>query len=222
MQSQIIIKLYINIHSPHPSQPNEWAIQNLYKNFDSIKPDEIYSTGLHPWFLVETNWQNLMDDLKQVSIQSNVVAIGECGLDKVCSTDMALQQAAFIAQIKWANEINKPLIIHCVRSYEEILLLLKQLENKVPVIFHGFNKNITLAEKIIEQGCYLSFGKALFQQRIKEVFAAIPLESLFTETHDPDITIDSIYLEAATAKNISVEALSLQIEKNAIAVFKRL
>ena len=214
--------MFINIHSPHPSQPNEWAIKNLYKNFDRIESGGIYSTGLHPWFLLADNWQDQMNVLKKTSIQNNVVAIGECGLDKVCSTDMALQQAAFIAQINWANEINKPLIIHCVRAYQEVLLLLKQLDNKVPVIFHGFNKNITLANTIIDHGYYLSFGKALFQQRTKEVFAAIPLETVFTETHDANITIDSIYTEAAAAKNISVEALSLQIQKNAIAVFKRL
>ncbi len=214
--------MFINIHSPHPSKPNEWAIQNLYKNFDTIEPGGIYSTGLHPWFLHADNWLDQMNVLQQSSRQNNVVAIGECGLDKVCNTDLQLQQTVFTAQIKWANEINKPLIIHCVRAYEEVLLLLKQLDNKVPVIFHGFNKNITLAKKIISHGYYLSFGKALFQQRTKEVFAALPLEAVFTETHDEDIAIDSIYKEAAAAKNISVEALSLQIEKNAIAVFKQL
>ncbi len=214
--------MFINIHSPHSSHQHEWAIQNLYKDFNTMHPGGVYSTGLHPWFIEANSLQQKLNELKQASIQNNVVAIGECGLDKVCKTNMQLQEDAFVAQVQWANEINKPLIIHCVRSYDEVLLLLKQLDNKVPAIFHGFNKNITLAKKIIDDGYYLSFGKALFHQNTKEVFAAIPLNTAFMETHDTGITIDSIYREAADAKNISVEALILQIEKNAIAVFKQL
>lgn len=85
-----------------------------------------YSAGLHPWYIDETGWKTSFEALKQFSLQNQVIAIGECGLDKVCKTSFSLQQEVFIAQLLWANEINKPLIIHCVKAFDEILGLLKK------------------------------------------------------------------------------------------------
>ena len=89
-----------------------------------------------------------MKDLSALKIFSktdSVLAIGECGLDKACDTNFKLQQQVFTTQVNWANEIKKPLIIHCVRAYGEVLSLLQKNNNKVPVIFHGFNKNGAVA-----------------------------------------------------------------------------
>ena len=149
----------------------------------------------------------------------HVIAIGECGLDKVCKTSFPLQQEVFIAQLLWANEINKPLIIHCVKAFDEILGLLKKHSIKVPVIFHGFNKNRLLAEKIIQQGHWLSFGKALQQPAMQQIFASLPTNKIFLETDDAAINIQQIYLAATSLKNISMEQLNLQLTKNVHAVF---
>jgi TatD DNase family protein len=211
--------LYINIHSHSPAAASEWAIQNLYKDFNlAIKPG-IYSAGLHPWYIDEAGWKAAFDTLKQYSRQQHVIAIGECGLDKVCNSSFPLQQEVFIAQLLWANEINKPLIIHCVKAFDEILGLLKKHSNKVPVIFHGFNKNRLLAEKIIQQGHWVSFGKALLQPAMQEIFASLPTDKIFLETDDATINIQQIYLAATSVKNISMEQLNLQLTKNVHAVF---
>jgi len=139
--------LYINIHSPCPGKKDEWAIQNLYKDFDRVHLPGTYSTGLHPWFLHEDSLDKEMNRLKIASKNKQVVAIGETGLDKVCNTNMKLQQKAFSEQIIWANEICMPMIIHCVRAYEEVLHMLLKHKNKMPVIFHGFNKSLPVAEQ---------------------------------------------------------------------------
>ncbi len=211
--------LYINIHSHYPAATGEWVIQNLYKDFNLATEAGIYSAGLHPWYIDEAGWKASFEILKQFSKKDQVIAIGECGLDKVCKTSFPLQQEVFIAQLLWANEINKPLIIHCVKAFDEILGLLKEHSNKVPVIFHGFNKNRLLAEKIMQQGHWLSFGKALLQPAMQEIFASLPTGKIFLETDDAAINIQQIYLAATSVKNISMEQLNLQLTKNAHAVF---
>jgi TatD DNase family protein len=158
--------LYINIHTHH-TKPVEGIISigNLYKNFDQIEPDSLYSVGLHPWYLSEAEWKNEFSVVKNKSLLPNVVAIGEAGLDKVCSTDFSLQQTVFIQHIQLANELKKPLIVHCVKAHAEVIALLKQTQVEVPVLFHGFNKSKGLAQQLIALGYYLSFGKGLEKQK---------------------------------------------------------
>lgn len=212
--------LYINIHSHTPAQPGEWAIQNLYKNFNNITIPGIYSAGLHPWHIHETAWKQEFESLKSICRNEHVIAIGECGLDKICSTPLLLQQEVFIAQLLWANEINKPLIIHCVRAFDEILKLFDIHKNKVPVIFHGFNKNRLLAEKLSAKGHWLSFGKALLQPGSHDSFKAVPAGQFFLETDDATVAIEPIYKAAVNLKNTTVDELHLQLKKNVHTVFK--
>lgn len=211
--------MFINIHSHQPEIKNEFVIQNLLKDFNQLLSPGYYSAGLHPWHLESQKWQQQLLQLKKISTAENILALGECGLDKVCKTDFKLQQEVFIAQILWANEINKPLIIHCVQAFSELGDLLKKYNNKTPVIFHGFNKNSRIAEKMLNDGHYLSFGKSILQLRNKVIFEQVPLNRIFLETDETNISIEEIYKEAAAIKNISLETLSLQIEKNVQLVF---
>ncbi len=212
--------MYINIHSHTKSQSNgELIIHNHYKDFETIDTLQIHSIGLHPWYFDEQNWQLQFESLKKYSQSTYAVAIGECGLDKVCNTNFSLQQKVFLQQISWANEINKPLIIHCVKAHNEVLKLLKACNNKVPVIFHGFNKNGTLAQQLIAHGYYLSFGKALQNRSMQSIFASVPIEQIFLETDDADISIEKIYDYAAASTPIDVNTLSLQITKNTELIF---
>jgi len=211
--------LFINIHSHNKPGINEWCIINLYRDFDETKKQGHYSIGLHPWYIQEENWQQDLKDLEKYYNQETVLAIGECGLDKVCKTAFSLQEEVFVSQINLANKINKPLIIHCVRAFDEILLLLKKHRNKVPVIFHGFNKNLSLAEKLVAAGHWLSFGKSILHKDKRSAFASIPLDKIFFETDDASTGIDNIYITAAEIKNISIEELSSQLSKNLFTVF---
>jgi TatD DNase family protein len=148
-----------------------------------------------------------------------VVAIGETGLDKLCKTDWSKQELSFIAHVQWANFIHKPLIIHCVKAWDEVFAALTQEKVSVPVIFHGYAKNLQLAQQITRQGYYLSFGKALEQERLQQVLNAIPVNQFFLETDDADIEIETVYDYAAAALSIDRISLSLQLQKNAEAVF---
>ncbi len=212
-------KNFIDIHTHSPSRKGEWVIQNVYKDFDRL-PSSFFSAGLHPWFIQKETWKQELNTLRSISTDAKMIALGECGLDRVCNTDYEFQQTVFIAQIQLANQINKPLILHCVRAYEDVMHLLEKEQNSVPVIFHGFNKGLALAQKLISKNYYLSFGKAVERPHVQDIFAALPLQHIFLETDDAEISIETIYKTAAAAHGISEEELSLQLQQNTAQVFK--
>lgn len=212
--------LLINIHRHQPHNNDEWSIQNLHAHFDQLNSLFNYSVGIHPWYIDSKTIKEELAQMKIASQQKNVIAIGECGLDRLCTTDFKLQEKVFIEQILWANEIAKPLIIHCVKAHQECLTLLKEYNRTSPVIFHGFNNKLETANNILNQGYYLSFGRHIFNPAIENVFSKISLEKIFLETDDSDISIDDIYKQAAKIKNISTERLSLQIKNNLERVLK--
>lgn len=211
---------YINIHRHGPAEVNEFGIENLYKNFEKA-PGSYFSAGLHPWYITDETWKSQYEQLESLSRNApQMLAVGECGLDKVCDTDFHLQEKVFTAQVMLANHSQKPLIIHCVRAFDEVMQVLKNNRNTVPVIFHGFNKHKVLAQQLAGKGFYLSFGKALQKDAVKETFGTVPLSQVFLETDDAGIDIAGIYRMAAAAAAISEETLSLQLQKNLSSIFK--
>jgi TatD DNase family protein len=194
-------------------------IVNVYEHFEGIPQTGWFSAGLHPWHLPEPID---LSPLKQVAMQPNVLAIGECGLDKVCTTDWDLQLSAFTQQIELANNIGMPLILHCVRAWEEVIATLKHHKVSVPVIFHGFNKS-NIASRLIDNGYYLSFGKALLSQGSPAgaAIASVPAHRFFLETDDSEISITDIYAAAATLRQTEQDDVILQLRQNSKTVFNR-
>jgi TatD DNase family protein len=187
---------------------------------DSEKPN-YYSYGIHPWY-INTNYRDVLERLHLVGRDRRCLAIGECGLDKLIKTDMRLQTEIFEEQIALANEINKPLIIHCVKAFNEVLYSLEKKQNKVPVIVHGFNNNMNIANELLKSGVKLSFGKALltFGSNASEVIRHVGRHNFFLETDDSDISIKYIYKKAAELLGIDEEILKEQLKSNYQKTFK--
>ncbi len=203
---------FINIHTHTSNQPNEWCLQNLHAHFELILPERNYSIGIHPWHIDTGSTQ--FETLSKFASCPNVLAIGECGLDKLCNTDFQLQEKIFIQQVGLANELGKPLIIHCVKAFTELFFILRKQQIKVPVIIHGFNKNIRLANELIQYGYYLSFGKAVFNTNMQEVIKSTPIHQLFFENEDAHLSMQSIYEKAAALLGMTINDLSLQVQQN--------
>lgn len=211
--------MFIDIHTHKKAATHKAAIQNLQSNFEEANNSGHFSIGLRPWYITTATFAQQFKLLEKFATQPTVLAIGECGLDKICTTDFSLQKQAFSAQIILANQVNKPLIIHCVKAHAEVLNLLKQHRNQVPVVFHGFNNSERIAKQIIDMGFYLSFGKALMKKNIQHLLVQLPINKLVFETDDAAIAIENVYQLAATSLKIDVEAISLQIEKNVATIF---
>ena len=213
--------LLVDLHTHHlRNEKNIFAIVNLHDNFESRVPDSFYSAGLHPWFIDKGTMDAELEKLAIVASEKNVLAIGECGLDRVCKTEMQLQEYCFIRQIHLAKNLRRPLIIHCVRAYREVCDILKTTNIDVPVIFHGFNKNLDVARQILSCGYYLSFGKSLFDSKLNEVFLSVPDNQYFLESDDGGFVIEAVYEKAAEIRRVSLKELSRQVCSNVNAIFE--
>lgn len=190
---------------------------------DRLSEVSICSIGLHPWYIKQEGWLHQWAQIEQVATNGTVYAIGECGLDKAVDVDFGLQQEVFVRHIQLANELGKPLIVHCVRAFQEVQDALKKERVKVPVIFHGFNTSVALAEQLVRSGYYLSFGEALLRSdgRQASVFVCIPDEQFFLETDDGECGILSVYAAAAAIRQRSVEDIKHIVEQNFNKVFHR-
>lgn len=211
---------FINLHTHHHSnQLNTFELVNQYPlEFHSSIP--YYSMGIHPWFIKEATLDQEFEILTQKIQDKNCLAIGECGLDKRIDVPLDLQKAVFERQLLLAQHVQKPVIIHCVAAFDELIECTKRLQIKVPIIVHGFSKNSQLANQLIQQGFYISFGKYLFQMpNLASVLNQIPEERFFLETDTALQTIEDVYQLVAKSKGISVPALQEKVKQNFESIF---
>ena len=194
----------------HHNFEKECGIFNL--KFNDELPESIFSAGIHPQSITigvedEFLW------LKEISKLSNCVAIGECGLDGLVDVEEKLQEVVFERQVYLANEIKKPLIIHCVRRFSRLIHFRKL--SKVPMIVHGFNKRKTIGDDLLKDDFYLSFGKSvLYNVNLQEFLKEFPLDRLFLETDSADFQIVELYQKVASLKNIEPEDLLKIVKQN--------
>ncbi|MDW9382124.1 TatD family hydrolase [Chryseobacterium sp. JV558] len=185
------------------------GIYNLEKE---IPPDFPYSIGIHPNDIDRNNIEQQLSWMRSMMFE-NCFAIGECGLDSLVSIDQKIQEEVFLRQIKIANEVKKPLIIHCVRKFYEVISFKKKAEQ--PMIIHGFNKKRQIAEDLLSNNFYLSFGKAvLYNLSLQDIIKNTPLDRIFLETDNEDFNIEELYIKISEIKAISLEQLNEQILEN--------
>jgi TatD DNase family protein len=175
-----------------------------------------FSIGWHPWYLKEDQIRPTMDLVVETSHLVEVVAIGECGLDLVCDTPVPLQLAVFKEHVLLAEGVKKPVIIHCVRAFNELIRLKKEIIPIMPWIVHGFNANISIGKELIRHGFYFSLGRALLDvdTNAAKLFPEIAMDHFFLETDDADVSINKIYQQAAMLLNVDVEVIKKRIAAN--------
>lgn len=206
--------MFIDIHT-HSELLNSdtSSIRSLFHD-QPVPEAGLYSIGLHPWHIEWANIENVMFQFESIVQQENIVAIGETGLDRARSTPLELQTMVFRRHIALAEKVRKPLIIHCVRAYPEIIRELKNVS--VPVIIHGFRGNAQIAEQLVAHGFYISFGAALLEpnEKLEAALRAVPLTQLFLETDESEKTIEEVYNAATDILKCGVDKLSESIENN--------
>jgi TatD DNase family protein len=193
----------------HHHKPDQVGIYNL--NLNEGIPKGKFSVGLHPKDITEY-WKKDLDRIKEISSSDNCLAIGECGLDGLITVDENLQNEIFQSHISWAEEIKKPLIIHCVRRFSQIL---HYKNTKVPAIIHGFNKKETIARELRDADFFLSFGYAALENlSLQKIIKEFPIQRLFLETDDSDFDIIMLYEKVSEIKSVSLENLKDQMWEN--------
>jgi TatD DNase family protein len=194
---------------------------NQYPNeFDAEIP--YFSVGIHPWHLKETNLDAELSIVEKQLQNPKCLALGECGLDKRIEISLDLQIEVFKKQLLLAQQYSKPVIIHYVAAFQEIIEIKKELQISVPMVIHGFSKNIQTAKSLTDNGFYISFGKYLIQNPdLKKVFTEIPNDKFFLETDTIQNGIAAVYELAAKYKNISELELHQIIDQNFQKVFNK-
>lgn len=159
------------------------SMRDAVSEFDDVS----VSCGVHPLHQDEAC---SYDELLEKALHSDVVAIGETGLDYFYSPESKdVQLTSFVDHIKVANETKKPLIIHTRDAREDTINLLK--EHKAPDtigVLHCFTESLEMAEAAIDMGFYISIsGIVTFNSadELREVVKSIPIERLLIETDSP-------------------------------------
>ena len=170
------------------------------RRFDP-RPGLWYSVGFHPWDMATDITDDDIALLELYARHPQVLAIGETGMDRMRGGDLKVQQALFVRHLQLAQEVGKPVVVHNVRSTQDILDARRKAGfGSVPLAIHGMRGNAHVARTLLDAGCYLSFG-ARFNTA---ALLATPLDRLLIETDDaPDITIDDVAALVAQTLRLS-------------------
>lgn len=185
-----MVVTYTDIHTHHP---REGVLSPL-------------TIGVHPWKAE-----------RLLSLPDFAVAeiIGETGIDRACEVNIEAQAQLFEQHLMAAERLGKPIVLHVVKAFEEVMNILANY-NIESVVFHGFIGSLEQATRAIERGYYLSFGeRSLRSPKTCKVVEQIPLERLFIETDDnTEICIEELYKRVAAMRDISIEELAAQLMEN--------
>jgi TatD DNase family protein len=205
---------YPDIHT-HFYQRNSISILNAHSSVESV-----HSRGTHPWN-VDENYKLKLRELETDLQHPFCVALGEIGLDKLCSSDFELQRKAFIQQIELSEEFKLPIIIHCVKASNELFQLKKEIKPSQKWIWHGFNK-IQLLQQTLDIEIIPSFGQAIVHNLpLQQEISKLNSNQFLLETDSSILSIEAIYKTVAISRNYSLETLQKKQITNFTSIFTK-
>jgi TatD DNase family protein len=166
----------------------DWGlVRQLAGQYTEIVP----AFGLHPWYVKErtSNWESVLLDFLRASPAAGV---GEIGLDRAIEdSDADAQAEVFLAQLRIAKVLKRPVSIHCRRAWDTMQDLLKSV-GVLPAGFvvHSYSGPAELVKQLAEMGAYFSFsGSITFSGNKKghKAAQAVPIDRLLIETDAPDL-----------------------------------
>lgn len=184
----------------------------------SFRENTLFSTGIHPWYLTEANIISLKEGLILTAAHPHVVALGEGGYDMLRGAAQEIQHEAFLFQAEISEEMEKPLIIHCVRAWEQLTAAFRRVKPVMPWIIHGFRGKAELASSLAGEGFWFSLGiKGLNQA----VLTRIPRERILLETDDGEQDISEVYDAFSRVTGLTPDMASQVIRNNFTRLFSR-
>ena len=211
---------FINLHTHKFSNLSDVIeMVNQYPwEFDTSIPN--YSIGIHPWYIDEKRLEKDLEVINEKLQLNECLALGECGLDKRIEIPLDLQISVFKKQLEIVKQTNKPIVLHCVAAYDEVIAIKKEMKIENPMIIHGFSKNELVAKSLLNNGFYLSFGKYLLRNPdLEKVFTFAPENQVLLETDTIEESIYQVYEKAASIKGISVEEMKTIVFTNFSRIF---
>lgn len=175
------------------------------------------SIGLHPWHTDEGDTAQACCALIPWLNLPQVWLVGEAGIDRLRGGNIELQMEVFETQARLATEVKKPLIVHCVKAFDEVIRLHKTRFPHEPWIIHGFRGKPEQARQLLREGFFLSFG----EHYNDEALCLCPLDRLMMESDESTIGIDTLYARAAILRGMEAEELKEQANRNIESLIQR-
>ncbi len=180
----------------------------------------LYSVGIHPWnasCATATDFREVM----AMAASPRVVAIGETGLDTVhqgyewidlpgggkeivqCIPSLERQMEVLDFHIRLSERLRKPLLLHIVKRYPEIIRLRNKLKPSQPWIIHGFRGKPGLAQDLLKFGFMLSYG-----ERFNPLSVAVtPPGRMLVETDESHMPVPVIARAIGVGATVTLPAL---------------
>jgi len=205
-------------------------------SLEAAFPDNCFAMmGLHPCYVKE-NYETELSIVKKHLDSRAFAAVGEIGIDLHWDkSTLEIQKIAFREQIKWAKELNIPIVIHGRKAMHEILpIVKKEKDDRLRGIFHAFSGSAVEAHEIIELGFLMGIGGVMTYKNagLADIVKDFPLEHFVLETDAPYLTpvphrgkrnessyIPLIAQALANATNKSIEEVATQTTANAAKLF---
>jgi len=192
----------------------------------------IPALGLHPCFLSEHSPEDLARLESYLQKNSDVKALGECGLDLfIDDSQLARQLELFSAQVELAKQFDLPLLLHGRRAVDQIIKVLRQMRPQAGGVLHAFSGSEQQASQLWDLGFSIGLGGSITYeraQRLRRVARSAPLESILLETDAPDMPMSGFQGEPnwphrvgyaartlADLRGISVDEVAQQTSTNA-------
>lgn len=154
-----------------------------------------YCLGIHPWFVDEHSEADLSQLYRLLEERpKRCVAIGECGLDRLRGS-LEGQWPWFEAQVEMAGKLGMPLVIHSVKTHDDVHGLLNRRQWHGRALIHGFSGSFQQASKLVDLGCFIGVGGVITHPRARktrEAIAKLPLDALVLETDAPDMAPEGV------------------------------
>jgi len=214
---------YIDIHTHHTETGEPvFSIRNVFhSDYPEVPGNTAFSIGLHPWHLSSESNTSTWNILQEAVKHPYLAAIGETGLDKAIKTPLEIQEERFRLHVKASEEHNLPLIIHCVKAYNEIILLKRKLNPSSPWIIHGYHGSGQLTGDLVQEGFYLSLNEWIIKnpEQGKKMLKEIPPDRLFLETDEYTLPVSRLYQFISGCYGIPLDNFKEIIFGNFMKVF---
>lgn len=201
--------------------------------------ENLYATvGLHPYDVEDLSEDLMKEWAGLIRTNKKIVAVGEIGLDYFkAKISKDKQKAAFLRQLKLANETGLPVVVHNRDADEDSFEILQKFPG-VRAVFHCYSSNLEFARKLWSAGYWTSFTGVITYpnaRELREVVNEVPMNGFFVETDCPFLApqkyrgkrnepayVVQIAQQIADVKGISLEEIDEASTENAMGFFGRL
>ena len=167
-------------------------IATIEKILNLTKKDNVYAMiGLYP-SEIKNYTQETEEMFTELAKKKKIVAVGEIGLDYYWDKSFVEEQKeGFRKQIRLANKLNLPIVVHDREAHKDTFDILKEENNGSKVLFHCFSGSVEFMKQCVKEGWYIALGGVVtFKNalKMKEVAKEVPIERLVLETDSPYLT----------------------------------